>query len=131
MPPAPTAPKLLNTRDFWRIFDPKALTLGFARRFTEYKRTALPLHDPDRFARILTNPERPVQVAVAGKAHPADTFGKAMIQRWYEFSQRTELRSHVAFIADYDLQLAEQLVEGVDVWINTPRRPWEASGTSG
>jgi len=114
-----------------RIFDPKALTLGFARRFTQYKRTALLLHDPDRFAGILTNPERPVQIAVAGKAHPADTFGKAMIQRWYEFSQRPELRSHVAFIADYDLLLAEQFVEGVDVWINTPRRPWEASGTSG
>jgi len=114
-----------------RIFDPKALTLGFARRFTEYKRTALLLHDPDRFARILTDPERPVQIAVAGKAHPADTFGKSMIQRWYEFSQRPELRSHVAFISDYDLLLAEQLVNGVDVWINTPRRPWEASGTSG
>src|SRR5208283_288043 len=85
----------------------------------------------DRFARILTNPERPVQIAVAGKAHPADTFGKAMIQRWYAFSQRPDVRSHVAFIADYDLLLAEQLVEGVDVWINTPRRPWEASGTSG
>ena len=114
-----------------RIFDPKALTLGFARRFTEYKRTALLLHDPDRLARLLTNPERPVQIAVAGKAHPADTFGKAMIQRWYEFSQRQDVRSHVAFIADYDLLLAEQLVNGVDVWINTPRRPWEASGTSG
>ncbi|HUH69399.1 MAG TPA: alpha-glucan family phosphorylase [Mycobacterium sp.] len=114
-----------------RIFDPKALTLGFARRFTEYKRTALLLHDPDRFARILANPERPVQIAVAGKAHPADAFGKAMIRRWYEFSQRPEIRSCVAFIADYDLVLAEQLVNGVDVWINTPRRPWEASGTSG
>ena len=114
-----------------RIFDPEALTLGFARRFTEYKRTALLLHDPDRFARILTNPERPVQIAVAGKAHPADTIGKAMIQRWYAFSQRDDVRSHVAFIADYDLLLAEQLVNGVDVWINTPRRPWEASGTSG
>lgn len=114
-----------------RIFDPKALTLGFARRFTEYKRTGLLLHDPDRLARILTNPERPVQIAVAGKAHPADTFGKAMIQRWYEFSQREDVRSHVALIADYDLLLAEQLVGGVDVWINTPLRPWEASGTSG
>ncbi|HTY31117.1 alpha-glucan family phosphorylase [Mycobacterium sp.] len=114
-----------------RIFDPKALTLGFARRFTEYKRTALLLHDPERFARILTDPERPVQIAIAGKAHPADSFGKAMIQRWYEFSQRPELRSRVAFIADYDLVLAEQLVNGVDVWVNTPRRPWEASGTSG
>lgn len=114
-----------------RIFDPNALTLGFARRFTEYKRTALLLHDPDRLAGILTDPERPVQIAVAGKAHPADTFGKAMIQRWFEFSQRPDVRSRVALIADYDLLLAEQLVGGVDVWINTPRRPWEASGTSG
>lgn len=114
-----------------RIFDPNVLTLGFARRFTEYKRTALLLHDPDRFARILTNAERPVQIAVAGKAHPADGLGKAMIQRWYEFSQREDVRSHVAFVADYDLLLAEQLVNGVDVWVNTPRRPWEASGTSG
>ena len=114
-----------------RIFDPGILTIGFARRFTEYKRTALLLHDPDRLARIITDAERPVQIAVAGKAHPADGFGKAMIQRWYEFSQREDVRSHVAFIADYDLLLAEQLVNGVDVWVNTPRRPWEASGTSG
>ncbi|HTX96719.1 MAG TPA: alpha-glucan family phosphorylase [Mycobacterium sp.] len=114
-----------------RIFDPKALTLGFARRFTEYKRTALLLHDPEHFARILTDRERPVQIVVAGKAHPADAFGKTMIQRWYEFSQQPELRLRVAFIADYDLVLAEQLVNGVDVWVNTPRRPWEASGTSG
>ncbi len=114
-----------------RIFDPNILTLGFARRFTEYKRTGLLLHDPDRLARILTNADRPVQIAVAGKAHPADGFGKAMIQRWYEFSQREDVRSRVAFIADYDLLLAEQLVNGVDVWVNTPRRPWEASGTSG
>ncbi|MDY6998906.1 MAG: alpha-glucan family phosphorylase, partial [Actinomycetota bacterium] len=114
-----------------RIFDPTVLTLGFARRFTEYKRTALLLHDPDRFARILTDPDRPVQMVVAGKAHPADGLGKAMIQRWFEFAARPDVRSHVAFIADYDLLLAEQLVNGVDVWVNTPRRPWEASGTSG
>lgn len=114
-----------------RIFNPTTLTLGFARRFTEYKRTALLLHDPDRFARILTNPERPVQIAIAGKAHPADMLGKQMIARWYAFSQRPELRSRVAFLADYELLLAEQLVGGVDVWVNTPRRPWEASGTSG
>jgi len=114
-----------------RIFDPKVLTLGFARRFTEYKRTALLLHDPERLARILTNPERPVQIAVAGKAHPADTVGKAMISRWHEFSQRLDVRSRVAFVADYDMLLAEQFVNGVDVWVNTPRRPWEASGTSG
>jgi starch phosphorylase len=113
------------------LLEPAVLTLGFARRFTEYKRTALLLHDADRFSRILTNPERPVQIAVAGKAHPRDTLGKEMIRRWVAFSQRPELRSHVAFLTDYDLQLAEQLVGGVDVWINTPRRPWEASGTSG
>jgi starch phosphorylase len=113
------------------LFDSRALTLGFARRFTEYKRTALLLHDPDRFSRILTDPQRPVQIVVAGKAHPRDTLGKEMIRRWYAFSQRPELRAHVAFLTDYDLQLAEQLVSGVDVWINTPRRPWEASGTSG
>lgn len=114
-----------------RIFDPSVLTIGFARRFTEYKRTWLLLHDPDRLARILTNAERPVQIVVAGKAHPADGFGKSMIQRWYDFSQCEDVRSRVAFIADYDLLLAEQLVNGVDVWVNTPRRPWEASGTSG
>lgn len=114
-----------------QIFDPNALTFGFARRFTEYKRTALLLHDPERFARILANPERPVQIAVAGKGHPRDTLGKEMIQRWYAFSRRPELRSRVAFIADYDLLLAEQMVGGIDIWINTPRRPWEASGTSG
>lgn len=114
-----------------RIFEPKILTLGFARRSTEYKRTALLLHDPERFVRILTNVERPVQIVVAGKAHPADDVGKAMIRRWVEFSQRPDVGARVAFIADYDLLLAEQLVNGVDVWVNTPRRPWEASGTSG
>ena len=113
------------------LFDPSVLTLGFARRFTEYKRTGLLLYDPDRFARILINRDRPVQIAVAGKAHPRDTLGKEMIRRWYEFSQRPELRSRVAFLTDYDLLLAEQMVSGVDVWVNTPRRPWEASGTSG
>jgi starch phosphorylase len=114
-----------------RVFDPDVLTLGFARRFTEYKRTGLLLRDPDRLARILTNPERPVQIVVAGKAHPRDEEGKQMLRQWYEFAQRPELRMRVALLADYDLLLAEQLVGGVDVWINTPRRPWEASGTSG
>ena len=111
--------------------DPAALTLGFARRFAPYKRPNLLLHDPARLLRILTNSERPVQLLVAGKAHPADRLGQELIQKWIEFIRHPETRGHVVFIADYDLLLAEHLVQGVDVWINTPRRPWEASGTSG
>jgi starch phosphorylase len=111
--------------------DPAALTLGFARRFAPYKRPNLLLHDPARLLRILMNGARPVQLLVAGKAHPADHLGQELIQRWIEFIRRPETHGHVVFIADYDLLLAEHLVQGVDVWINTPRRPWEASGTSG
>ena len=114
-----------------RIFDPNALTLGFARRFTEYKRPTLLLTDADRLLRILTNAERPVQIAVAGKAHPNDTVGKAMVRDWVEFAARPEARQHVVFLEDYDIAVAEMLVQGVDVWVNTPRRPWEACGTSG
>jgi glycogen phosphorylase len=113
------------------IFDPKTLTLGFARRFATYKRPNLLLHDPDRLIRILTNPERPVQLLIAGKAHPQDQAGQAMVQAWVRFVQRPEVRRHVVFLSDYDLALAERLVQGADVWINTPRRPWEACGTSG
>ncbi len=113
------------------VFDPNALTLGFARRFATYKRPALLLHDPERLARILNNPRYPVQLAIAGKAHPADGAGKALIHQWIEFVRRPDIRPHAVFLADYDLQLAEHLVQGVDVWINNPRRPWEASGTSG
>ena len=113
------------------LFDPNALTLGFARRFATYKRPNLLLHDPDRLLRLLTNPQRPVQLILAGKAHPADEPGKAMIQQWIQFIRRTEARSRVVFLSDYDMLLTEQLVQGVDVWLNTPRRPWEASGTSG
>jgi starch phosphorylase len=113
------------------IFDPNVLTLGFARRFATYKRPNLLLRDPDRLARILTNPTRPVQLAVAGKAHPQDHDGQAMIQQWVQFARREDVRGHVVFLSDYDMFLAEQLVQGVDVWINTPRRPWEACGTSG
>ncbi len=114
-----------------RIFDPNALTLGFARRFTEYKRLTLLLTDPDRLLRILTDAERPVQIAVAGKAHPDDATGKAMVRQWVEFATRPEARRHVVFLEDYDIAVAEMLVQGVDVWVNTPRRPWEACGTSG
>jgi glycogen phosphorylase len=114
-----------------QVFDPKALTLGFARRFATYKRPGLLLHDPERLLRILTNPDRPVQLIVAGKAHPQDHAGQAMVQDWVRFSRRPEARRHVMFLSDYDMLLASHLVQGVDVWINNPRRPWEASGTSG
>jgi starch phosphorylase len=113
------------------LFDPDTLTLGFARRFATYKRPNLLLHDPERLLRLLTNRERPVQLVMAGKAHPADQPGQALIQQWTQFIRRSEARSHVIFLSDYDMLLTEQMVQGVDVWINTPRRPWEASGTSG
>jgi glycogen phosphorylase len=113
------------------LFDPNALTLGFARRFAPYKRPNLLLHDPERLRRILTDPRHPVQLIIAGKAHPADRTGQAMIQEWTRFIRRTEARNQVIFLSDYDMLLTGQLVQGVDVWINTPRRPWEACGTSG
>ena len=111
--------------------DNDVLTLGFARRFAPYKRPNLLLHDPARLLNLLTNRERPVQLVLAGKAHPQDTEGQEMIHQWVEFSRRPEARSRVVFLSDYDLLMAEHLVQGVDVWVNTPRRPWEASGTSG
>jgi len=113
------------------LFDPNALTLGFARRFAPYKRTNLLLHNPDRLLRLLTNPNRPVQLILAGKAHPADQAGQDLIREWIHFIRQPEVRSHVIFLSDYDMLLTEHLVQGVDVWINTPRRPWEACGTSG
>ncbi|MGE0679465.1 MAG: alpha-glucan family phosphorylase [Candidatus Binatia bacterium] len=114
-----------------RIFDPNVLTLGFARRFTTYKRPNLLLHDPERLLRLLTNKRYPVQLLIAGKAHPQDDAGQAMIKAWTHFIRRSEVRPHVVFLSDYDMLLTEQLVQGVDVWLNTPRRPWEACGTSG
>jgi starch phosphorylase len=113
------------------LFDPNALTLGFARRFATYKRPNLLLHDPDRLLRLLSDPKRPVQLILAGKAHPADQAGQAMIKEWIQFIRRPEVQPHVIFLSDYDMLLTEHLVQGVDVWINTPRRPWEACGTSG
>jgi starch phosphorylase len=113
------------------LFDRNALTLGFARRFASYKRPNLLLHDPERLLRLLTNPQRPVQLILAGKAHPADQAGQALIREWIRFIRRPEVRPHVIFLSDYDMLLTERLVQGVDVWINTPRRPWEACGTSG
>ncbi len=114
-----------------RIFDFDTLTMGFARRFATYKRPNLLLHDPARLIRILTNPQRPVQLLLAGKAHPQDLAGQAMIRQWNEFVRRPEVQSRAIFLVDYDMLLTERMVAGVDLWINTPRRPWEASGTSG
>ncbi len=113
------------------LFDPNALTLGFARRFASYKRPNLLLQDPDRLLHLLSNRECPVQLIIAGKAHPADETGRALIQEWTHFIRQPEVRPHVIFLSDYDMHLTEHLVQGVDVWINTPRRPWEACGTSG
>ena len=114
-----------------RIFDHNALTLGFARRFATYKRPNLLLADPDRFLRLLADPERPVQLIISGKAHPADLPGQKLVRQWIQFIRRPEVRSHAIFLSDYDMLLSERLLQGVDVWINTPRRPWEACGTSG
>ena len=113
------------------LFDDNTLTLGFARRFATYKRSDLLLHDPERLVRLLTNAQRPVQLIIAGKAHPADHPGQALIQQWMRFIGRPDVRHHVIFLSDYDMRVAKQLVRGVDVWLNTPRRPWEACGTSG
>ena len=113
------------------LFDPNILTLGFARRFASYKRPNLLLHDPERLLRLLSNPQRPVQLIMAGKAHPKDKAGQDLIRQWTHFIRRPEVRPHAIFLGDYDMLLGEHLVQGVDVWINTPRRPWEACGTSG
>jgi len=113
------------------ILDPSILTVGFARRFASYKRPDLLLHNPERLKRLLTNPDHPMQLIIAGKAHPSDLIGQSMIQEWTRFVRQPEVRSRVVFLSDYDMQLAERLVQGVDLWINTPRVPHEASGTSG
>jgi starch phosphorylase len=103
------------------ILDDSILTLGFARRFATYKRPNLLLHDQARLVSILTNRERPVQLVLAGKAHPQDVEGQEMITQWFEFGRRPEVRSRLVFLSDYDVLMAEHLVQGVDVWVNTPR----------
>jgi starch phosphorylase len=113
------------------VLDPDALTIGFARRFATYKRGTLLLRDLKRLARILNDPVRPVQILFAGKAHPADHQGKELIRQIIHLSCREEFRHKVVFLEDYDMAVARHLVQGVDVWLNTPRRPLEASGTSG
>jgi starch phosphorylase len=113
------------------IFDENALTLGFARRFATYKRPNLLLHDAERLVRLLSGRRHPVQLIIAGKAHPQDAAGQELIKQWNDFIKRPEVRGRVIFLSDYDMLLTQELVQGVDLWINTPRRPWEACGTSG
>jgi starch phosphorylase len=113
------------------VLNPEVLTIAFARRFASYKRAHLLLQDPERLAAILNNENRPVQIIFAGKAHPQDKEGKAIIKRLIEFVRRPEIRQHVVFIEGYDMALARSLVQGADVWLSTPRRPFEACGTSG
>jgi starch phosphorylase len=114
-----------------RLLNSGALTLGFARRFATYKRATLLFRDPKRLARLLNNVDRPVQIIFAGKAHPADKAGQEFIKQVYEFSRRPEFAGRVVLLEDYDIDMARRLVSGVDVWLNTPIRPHEASGTSG
>ena len=112
-------------------FDPDALTIGFARRFATYKRADLILSDPKRLAGLLADERRPLQIVLAGKAHPADEGGKALIRKIVEFASSSAAGGRIAFLEDYEMTLAASLVQGVDVWLNNPRRPLEASGTSG
>ena len=113
------------------LLDPNALTIGFARRVPTYKRLTLMLHDEDRLGQILTNKDRPVQLVVAGKSHPADDEGKRMIQRLVQFSRLPEIRGKLVFLPDFDMAIGKELYAGSDVWLNNPLRPFEACGTSG
>jgi glycogen phosphorylase len=114
-----------------QVLDPEALTIGFARRFATYKRGALLFHDLERLARIVGDKDRPVQIIFAGKAHPRDNPGKELIRQIIHHARRPEFRNRIVFVEDYDMVVGRYLVQGVDVWLNTPRRPHEASGTSG
>ena len=123
------APSVLHELE--SALDPEALTIGFARRFATYKRAALLFTEMDRLARLLWDRERPLQIIFAGKAHPADRPGQQVIQEIFARSRSQELRGRVFILEDYDMRIARFLVQGVDVWLNNPRRPLEASGTSG
>ena len=114
-----------------QLLDPNVLTIGFARRFSTYKRGDLILHDLDRLAALLNNPERPVQIIIAGKAHPLDNPGKEIIKRIVTTCSEERFRDRIIFLEDYDINIARYMVQGADVWLNNPRRPQEASGTSG
>ncbi|HTL42180.1 MAG TPA: alpha-glucan family phosphorylase [Pseudolysinimonas sp.] len=116
---------------FRGLLDPEVLTIGFARRVPTYKRLTLMLHDPERLRALLTHPERPVQLVIAGKSHPADDQGKQLIQRLVEFSQEPDVRQRIVFLPNYDIGMAQLLYPGCDIWLNNPLRPLEACGTSG
>ena len=120
-----------NASAFDRILDPDALTIGFARRFATYKRAPLLFEDYGAIVKMATNPDRPVQFIFSGKAHPADSEGKRQIQKIIHLSQYSDLRGRLVFLENYDVHVARQMVSGCDIWLNTPRRPMEASGTSG
>lgn len=120
-----------NYGAFDRLLNPDALTIGFARRFATYKRAPLLFEDHDAIVKMATDPRRPVQFIFSGKAHPADNEGKRQIQKIIHLSQYSELRGHLVFLENYDVHIARQMVSGCDIWLNTPRRPMEASGTSG
>ncbi|MGC9326327.1 MAG: alpha-glucan family phosphorylase [Candidatus Hinthialibacter sp.] len=113
------------------VLDPHALTIGFARRFASYKRADLIAHDLERLRKLVSNPDKPIQIIFAGKAHPQDNPGKEIIKTIVHIIRQEPFRSHVVFLEDYDINVGRYLVQGVDVWLNTPRRPFEASGTSG
>ena len=123
------SPSEINLAD--EVLDPKALTIGFARRFAPYKRANLLLREPERLAKLLLNSEQPVQLIIAGKAHPADSQGKELLKQIIHFIRNEPFRQHIVFLEDYDINVARYMVQGADVWLNTPRRPLEASGTSG
>ena len=114
-----------------QLLDQNVLTIGFARRFTGYKRPNLLLQNMERLEKMINHPQRPIQIVIAGKAHPRDEEGKSLVQAWWQFSIRPQVRGRVVFLSDYDMSLAEHLIQGVDLWLNNPRRPWEACGTSG
>jgi starch phosphorylase len=124
--PGGLAPDWMND-----LLDPKVLTIGFARRVPTYKRLTLMLQDPDRLRAILLNPERPVQLVIAGKSHPADDEGKRLIQKLVQFAAHPDVRKRMVFLPDYDIAMAKVLYPGTDVWLNNPLRPLEACGTSG
>jgi starch phosphorylase len=114
-----------------KVFDPDILTIGFARRVPTYKRLTLMLRDPERLKRLLTDPDRPIQLVIAGKAHPADETGKKLIQEIVRFSDDPAVRHRIVFLPNYDIAMAQPLYPGTDVWLNNPLRPYEACGTSG
>ena len=123
--------RFMADRGLRASFRPEVLTIGFARRFATYKRADLLFSDPERLERLLADGSRPIQIVLAGKAHPADEGGKALIQKVVGFARSAAANGRVVFLPDYDMTLARHLVQGVDVWLNNPRRPLEASGTSG